>query len=204
MLSPQEISPAEARERLEQGNRRAVAGEARKRDLPARVAALRDGQRPFAAVLGCMDSRVAPELVFDQDLGDLMSVRVAGNVVGDHVLASLEFAGQGVGVSLVVVLGHTRCAAVGASLEGEEPGVLSDLVQCIRLAAEGVSESAGPTSRTSREEAFTTAVAIRNVELGVEALRERSAVLRALEERGALALVGALYDVTTGEVEFLD
>ena len=107
MPSPQEISPAEARERLEQGNRRAVAGEARKRDLPARVAALRDGQRPLAAVLGCMDSRVAPELVFDQDLGDLMSVRVAGNVVGDHVLASLEFAGQVVGVSLVVVLGHT-------------------------------------------------------------------------------------------------
>ncbi len=193
------ISPTanEALAALLAGNQRFAAGASlgprRSADRRAEVAG---AQRPFAAVIACSDSRMPPEIIFDCGLGDLFVIRVAGNVLDDVVLGSVEFAVTSLGVGLVLVLGHSRCGAVMAALEGgEPPGHIGSVVERIRPALAWVKAAGGDV----------VDAAIRaNIEMSVAALRTSQPILAPLVTDGRLQIVGAHYDLTTGLVEILD
>jgi len=161
----------------------------------ARQRELASGQHPHAAILSCADSRVAPEIVFDQGLGDLFDVRVAGNIAGDAELASLEYAAEHLSVPLIVVMGHQKCGAVSAAVEGgEAPGHLPVLIAAIRPAVEQAAKMPG--------DRVDTAVRI-NVENVVRQLRDGTPVLSGLCSTGRLRVIGAVYSLDTGKVEWL-
>lgn len=191
------MTPAAARARLEEGNRRFVANALQPRDWSAKVVATAAGQFPFAAVLGCMDSRAPIEIAFDQGIGDLFAVRVAGNVVNDDELGSLEYA-VSVGTKLIVVLGHTSCGAVKGAIEGVELGNLTGVLAKIEPAV----EAAG--CQDAKDGQCVTNVAEQNVRLALRQIRERSPYIAERVDAGAVGLVGAMYDVATGKVAFLD
>jgi len=190
------MTPAAALERLKQGNLRFASNTAKRRDWSAKVVSTASGQFPFAAVLGCMDSRVPPEIVFDQGIGDVFGVRVAGNVVNDDEIGSLEYAVK-VGTKLIVVLGHTSCGAVKGAIDGVELGNLTGLLAKIHpaVAAAGCSNA--------KDEACVTKVVQKNVLQSVKEIREKSPYLRKYIDEGKVGLVGAIYDVATGKVTFL-
>jgi len=189
------MTPAAALERLREGNERFASNRAKARDWSAKVAATASGQFPFAAVLACMDSRAPVEIVFDQGLGDVFGVRVAGNVVNDDELGSLEYAVK-VGAKLLVVLGHTRCGAVKGAIDGVELGHLTGLLEKIHPAV----EAAG--CHDAKDEACVTKVAEENVRHSMREIRERSPYLAEHLADGSLELRGGLYDVGTGRVTF--
>jgi carbonic anhydrase len=191
------MTPAAAKARLEEGNRRFVANATRQRDWSAKVVATSSGQYPFAAVLGCMDSRAPIEIAFDQGLGDVFGLRVAGNVVNEDALGSLEYA-VSVGIKLIVVMGHTSCGAVKGAIEGVELGNLTGLLAKIEPAV----EAAG--CRDAKDDHCVTRVAEANVRSAVEQIRRQSPYLAARIDAGTVGLVGALYDVSTGRVTFLE
>jgi len=194
--SQAEMTPAAALERLKEGNLRFTSNTAKRRDWSAKVLATASGQFPFAAVLGCMDSRVPVEIVFDQGIGDVFGVRVAGNVVNEDELGSLEYAVK-VGTKLIVVLGHTSCGAVKGAIDGVELGNLTGLLSKIHpaVAAAGCSNA--------KDEACVTKVAEKNVLHSVKEIRERSPYLKKYLDEGKVGLVGGIYDVSTGKVTFL-
>lgn len=168
------------------------------RDWPSEVRANADRQQPFAFVLGCIDSRVPVEVIFDRGVGDLFIARVAGNVLNDDLLGSMEFACSMMGASLVLVLGHTACGAVEGAIGEVELGHLTGLVRKIQASVEAEgSESARDA------DGFSDRVAERNVRAVVASVRDRSPVLAELERSGKVVLAGAMYDVGTGEVRFL-
>ena len=191
------MTPAAAMERLEQGNARFVANASKPRDWSAKVVATASGQYPFAAILGCMDSRAPIEIAFDQGLGDVFGVRVAGNVVNEDELGSLEYA-VSVGTRLIVVLGHTSCGAVKGAIEGVEMGNLTGLLAKIRPAV------AAAGCRDAKDEHCVTRVAEENVRLALARIREQSPYLAERIDAGTVGLVGAIYDVATGRVRFLE
>jgi len=185
-------NPNEAIERLKQGNARFISGRSAdaRRDLD-RVRDLSGGQSPYAAILGCADSRVPPEILFDEGFGDLFTVRVAGNVATPEEIASLEYAAGVLGSTAIVVLGHSSCGAVTAAVDGGDvPGQISSLFQHI---APGVREGA------SIDEAVEA-----NVRYQVNVLKQASTVIRGGLRAGTHAVVGAVYSLETGEVNFLD
>ncbi len=197
----------EAIERLKEGNRRFVAGRRRSGAVsPNRRMRLTDGQNPFAAILGCSDSRVPAELVFDQGLGDLFVVRVAGNVAAPSQVGSVEFAADKFGIELVVVLGHTRCGAVEATLEeldhpaGNPSANLGAILNRIRPAVRSLPDMAPDADHDTLARQAVRA----NVRAQVAVLTQGSEMLGRLVETGRLTVVGAEYDLATGEVEFLD
>ncbi len=196
------VPASEALERLREGNRRFVSGGAT--PAGARPAELAGGQKPFAIILGCADSRVPPELVFDQGLGELFVVRVAGNVATPTQVGSIEFAAEQFGARLVVVLGHSMCGAVAATLgqiehpaEGGSPHVAS-IVDQIRPAVAPLLEAGGTDDR----DALVCEAVRANVRASVDALRGGSEVLRGLAADDGLVVVGAEYSLQSGEVEF--
>jgi carbonic anhydrase len=191
------MTPAAALERLKAGNRRFVANAPKPRDWSAKVAATAAGQFPFAAVLGCMDSRVPIEIAFDQGLGDVFGVRVAGNVVNADELGSLEYAVH-VGARLILVLGHTGCGAIKGAIDGVEMGNLTGLLAKIRpaVAEAGCSDA--------KDDHCVAEVAEANVRLALRQIRELSPYLRERIDAGSVGLAGAIYDVATGEVTFLE
>jgi len=188
-------TPAEARRRLESGNERFRRELVHDPVLAGRLVETREGQHPFAAVLGCVDSRAAPEIVFSQSVGDVFSVRTAGHVVDEAVLGSLEFACGIAGAKLVLVLGHTRCGAVTGACKGVEFGHLTWLLAQIEPAIGDAHEPVDPAERVATNPAFVDAVAAIHVRRTVDEIRARSDVLRELEEAGEIAIVGAMYDV---------
>lgn len=194
------MTPAEALQMLKDGNDRFVRGEAVDRDYMAQVEQTAGGQYPFGVVLACIDSRVPPEIVFDQGLGDLFAPRIAGNYVDADILGSMEFATAVAGSKLIVVLGHTECGAVKGACDHVELGNLTHTLSNIAPAVYAVTDVEGP--RTSANKDFVNAVAHTNVEMTVQNVLERSAVMRDLVERGELMVVGAMYDVATGRVTF--
>ena len=198
------MTPELALRELTEGNRRFRENKRLDRDLSVQVQATSGGQWPFAAVLGCIDSRASAELVFDAGIGDLFSIRIAGNFVNDDILGSLEFACQVAGSKLVVVLGHTHCGAVKGACDGVELGHLTGMLGKLRPAVDAVPEPSDPAQRTSANPAFVQSVAERNVRSTAAAIRERSDILRRLEEEGAIQIVGAMYDVESGAVEIID
>jgi carbonic anhydrase len=191
------MTPAQALERLRDGNARFAANATKPRDWSAKVAATASGQFPFAAVLACMDSRAPIEIVFDQGLGDVFGVRVAGNVVNDDELGSLEYAAK-VGAKLLVVLGHTRCGAVKGAIDGVELGNLTGLLAKIHPAVEAAKCS------DAKSDACVTSVAEQNVRQSMREIRARSPYLAKYLDEGKIQLVGAMYDVETGRVTFLN
>jgi len=197
-------TPDAVLESLLEGNRRFREGARRPSDPRREVEATKTGQWPVAAVVTCIDSRTAPELVFDQGIGDVFSVRIAGNFVNDDMLGSLEFACHVAGSKLVVVMGHTHCGAVKGACDGVELGHLTGMLAKLEPAVADVGRPADPAERTSANADFVQAVARRNVERTVAAIRERSDVLRRLEESGDVRVVGAMYDVETGAVDVVD
>lgn len=192
-----ELTPGDALSMLREGNARFVAGKPARRDLASQVAATDQGQYPFAVVLGCVDSRVPPEIVFDQGIGDIISVRVAGNVLSRDVLGSLEFACKVAGASALVVLGHTACGAVHGAINGAELGHLTGLVQKIEPAIASV-----PGPRDPNNADYVGQVAEANVGLVLEQIRELSPVLAGMEAAEDIMMVGAMYDVSNGIVRF--
>ncbi len=197
----------EAIERLKEGNRRFVAGRRRSGAVsPSRRMRLTDGQSPFAAILGCSDSRVPAELVFDQGLGDLFVVRVAGNVAAPSQVGSVEFAAGLFGIELVVVLGHTRCGAIEATLKeldhpaGDPSANLGTILNRIRPAVRSLPDMAPDADHDTLVRQAVRA----NVRAQVAVLSQGSEILGRLVEAGRLTVVGAEYDLATGEVEFLD
>jgi carbonic anhydrase len=192
------ITPEEALARLEDGNARFVAGETVNCDLMAQVRATATGQAPFAAVVGCMDSRVPPELVFDQRIGDIFSARIAGNFVNTDIIGSLEFATRLAGAKLIVVLGHSECGAIKGAIDNAELGNLTATLANIRPAVEQTSGIAGEHSSKNHE--LVQAVADTNARLAVAMLLDRSVVLSELVDAGELKIVAAMHDVHNGKV----
>jgi carbonic anhydrase len=194
------MSPSAAFVRLQEGNARFLAGLRASRDLPAQVHATAHGQYPFATIVSCMDSRTAVEHVFDLGLGDVFSVRLAGNVINDDVLGSLEYAHKVAGAKLIVVLGHSHCGAMKGAADDVVLGNLTHLLARLKPAVVGVPADGKP--RTSKNIKFVDDVGRLNVILAVRQIRERSAVLRELHDRQAIDIIGGFYDIETGKVEF--
>ncbi len=196
------MTPERALALLAEGNRRFVSNAPADRDLLDQVAATRKGQWPYAIVLSCIDSRASAELILDAGIGDLFSVRIAGNVIDENALGCLEFGCAVAGARLLVVMGHTHCGAVKGACDGVELGNLTHLLGGIRPVLTRVPEPADPAQRTSSNSSFVTAVARENVTYTLENIRHRSEVLRELEADGKIAMVGAMYDIETGSVSF--
>jgi carbonic anhydrase len=170
--------------------------------LPAEVRGTAGGQYPFAVVVSCLDSRAPVEFLFDQGIGDLFNARVAGNVLNDDILGSLEFACKVSGSRLILVLGHSNCGAIKGAIDGVELGKLTGLLDKIKPAAATVSESVQP--RTSKNDEFVQKVAEANVRLVMRQIRQQSPILREMIEAGSIGLEGGMYDLATGEVKFFE
>jgi carbonic anhydrase len=198
----QALTPDQALEILKEGNARFVAGESIDRDLIEQQRDTAGGQFPFAVVLSCLDSRSAPEVVFDQGVGDIFVGRVAGNVVDTNLLGSFEFATAAAGSKLIVVMGHTACGAVKGACDGVEVGNLTALLDEIEPAIDAVSTPVG-TDRSSANTEFVNRVIETNVRMQVNELLRRSDVIRGLVDQGQVKVVGAVHDLATGEVRFL-
>ena len=191
------MTPSEALASLKAGNARFVSGAMKHRDWPAKVVATASGQFPFAAILACMDSRAPNEIVFDQGIGDVFGIRVAGNVVNEDELGSLEYAVM-VGTKLIVVLGHTECGAVKGALDDAKLDNLTGLLAKIRPAAAAAGCS------DSKDRACVTRVAEKNVLQSMKEIRAKSPYVAKSLDEGKVQLVGAMYDVATGRVTFLE
>ena len=198
----EEITPQKALEILQNGNKRFVQNLKINRNLLEQVNDTRDGQWPFAVILSCIDSRTSAELIFDQGLGDIFSIRIAGNVINDDILASMEFACKVAGSKFILVLGHKKCGAVKGACDHVELGHLSALLSKIEPAIE--METSTKTDRHAANAAFVDSVAAINVRRGVEEILKRSAIIRELVENGKIGIGGAMYDVTNGNVEFYE
>jgi carbonic anhydrase len=169
----------------------------RSRDWLAKVSATAGGQYPFAVILACMDSRTPIEIIFDQGIGDVFGIRIAGNIVNEDVLGSMEYATKVVGSKLLVALGHTSCGAVKGCIDDAKLGNLTGLLAKIRPAV----SASGPGS--SKDDAYVTKVAQANVSQAMKEIREKSPTIKAQLDAGTVGLVGAIYDVSTGKVTFL-
>ena len=194
------MTPHKALEMLKQGNERFVSGKTLARDLLAQVKQTSQGQFPYAAVVTCLDSRTQPEILFDQGIGDLFVARVAGNFVNDDILGSLEFATKLAGAKLIVIMGHTECGAVKGACDGAQLGLLTAALANINPAVTAIKGDYSP--RSSKNKEFVQAVTELNVKLNIQKLRDRSLVLREMLEKGEIAVVGAMYDVSSGRVAF--
>ncbi|MBK7573322.1 MAG: carbonic anhydrase [Bacteroidia bacterium] len=196
------LTPRIALEILKEGNERFVKNLKANRNLLEQVNATRDGQWPFATILSCIDSRTGAELVFDQGLGDIFSVRIAGNIVNTDILGSMEFACKIAGSKLIVVLGHTKCGAVKGACDHVEMGNLTELLAKLQPAV--YQEKETTKERSSKNGIFVENVATINVKRNVLNIIERSFILEQMVENGEIGVVGAMYNIETGKVDFYD
>ncbi len=197
-----EISPERAIELLKEGNQRFSAGKMRKRNLRAQVKESGvNGQFPFAAVVSCIDSRAAPSIVFDQGIGDIFSARIAGNIVNEDILGSLEYAAKVAGSKAILVLGHSHCGAVKGACDNAQFGNLTQLVAKILPAVKATPNVDGD-DRSSKNHHFVDAVAETNVKMTVANILEKSPLLKEMVDSGKIKIVGAMLDVETGKVKF--
>jgi carbonic anhydrase len=194
------ITPDKALAMLVEGNARFVADTRQNRDYGAQVRQTATGQFPLAAIVSCLDARIPPEIVFDRGIGDLFVARVAGNFVNDDTLGSLEFATRLSGAKLIVIMGHTDCGAIKGACDGAQLGLLTATLASINPAVNAVTGN--DTPRSSANAAFVQAVSEMNVKLTMKKLRDRSNVLREMIDKGEIGLVGAMYELKTGKVEF--
>ena len=198
------MTPTRALEILKEGNGRFVNNLKANRDLLQQANETRDGQWPFAVILSCIDSRTSAELIFDQGLGDVFSIRIAGNVVNTDILGSLEFACKVAGSKLIVVLGHTACGAIKGACDHVELGNLTELLSKIQPAVYQETTTSATKDRTSKNKTFVENVADINVKNSVKAIISRSTILEQMLEKGEIAIVGAKHYLDTGIVNFYD
>ncbi|MEY4588774.1 MAG: hypothetical protein RL497_850 [Pseudomonadota bacterium] len=199
-----QITPTAAVNVLMEGNNRFLTGTMLKRDLLAQEQASgTGGQFPLASIVSCIDSRADPALIFDQGLGDLFVARVAGNIVNPDILGSLEYAAKVAGSKAIVVLGHTHCGAIKGACDGAKMGNLTQLVGKINPAVKA-TPSVGGKDRTSKNHEFVDAAAQMNVAHTLKAIRTNSAILKDMEKKGLIKIVGAMLDVETGKITFMD
>ncbi len=192
-----ELSPKEAFTFLVEGNKRFVQNEQAKKNFKAQIIETSKEQNPFAVILSCIDSRVPVELVFDLGIGDVFSVRVAGNVVNDDVLGSMEYACKVSGSKIVVVLGHTKCGAVTAACKDVELGNITTLLRKIKPAVDGIKSINNNDCIELIED-----ISKKNIELSIERIRKESPILAEMEKNKEIEIIGAIYDVSSGMVEF--
>ncbi|MFO1321680.1 MAG: carbonic anhydrase family protein [Burkholderiales bacterium] len=196
------VTPESALRMLEAGNERFQSGRMVKRDLREMVKVTGHGQFPFASVLSCIDSRSSPEVIFDQGIGDIFSARVAGNFVNKDILGSLEYASKVAGSRLIVVLGHSHCGAIKGVCDNVKLGSLTSLLDKLKPAMNAIPDDGQP--RNSKNHEFVEKVAEMNVKMTVKQILDESPILRGLASEGKLKVVGAMLDVETGHVEFLE
>jgi carbonic anhydrase len=196
------VSPEAALQMLKDGNERFVSGKTINCDLMAQVRATAGGQAPFAAIVGCIDSRVPPELVFDQRLGDIFAARIAGNFVDIDIIGSLEFATKVVGARAIVVLGHTDCGAIKGAIDNVKLGNLTAVLKHIEPAVKAAEAESIEGEHTSKNKKLVQAVADINANLAAKMLVEKSDVLRDLVANKELAIASAMHDLNTGRVTF--
>ena len=194
------ITPALALEILKDGNKRFVSNLKINRNLLQQANETSDGQHPFAVILSCIDSRTSAELIFDQGLGDIFSVRIAGNIVNTDILGSMEFACKIAGSKLIVVLGHSKCGAVKGACDHVEMGNLTELLSKIQPAV--YQENKTKTDRNSKNSPFVENVAKINVKRNVKNIIERSFILEQMVENGEIGVIGAMHNIETGKVTF--
>ena len=192
-----QITSAAALNRLIEGNKRFTQNTYDKRDFQKQIVDTSEGQFPFAAILSCIDSRVPVEIVFDQGIGDVFSARVAGNIINEDILGSLEYACKVAGSKLIVVLGHTKCGAVTAACKNVELGNITALLSKIKPAVNMLKVGNELTESQIEQ------VSVQNVKLSIENIRQESSILSDMEKEGQIEIVGAIYDVSNGRVEFL-
>ncbi len=194
------LSPEKAIEILKKGNERFVNNLKANRNLLQQVNETSTGQHPFAVILSCIDSRTSAELIFDQGLGDIFSVRIAGNIANEDILGSMEFACKVAGAKAVVVLGHTKCGAVKGACDDVKMGNLTILLDKLKPAVN--AEKTITANRTSANSEFVECVASLNVKLTMDEIKKKSPVLKEMIDKKEIAIVGGMYDVETGAVEF--
>jgi len=198
------MTPQKSLQFLKEGNIRFQNNLKANRNLLEQVNDTSDGQFPFATILSCIDSRVSAELVFDQGLGDIFSVRIAGNFVNEDILGSMEFASKLAGTKLIVVLGHTSCGAVKGACDDAKLGNLTAMLAKIKPAVEAVSEPKNKDLRNSKNLEFVDQVVKKNVLLTIENIRKQSPILKEMEDNNEIDIVGAMYDINTGAVTFYE
>ena len=198
------MTPNSALATLKAGNDRFLKGNQVARNLNQQVDETSGGQFPFATVLHCIDSRVSAEHIFDQGIGDLFSIRIAGNFVNEDILGSMEFACKLAGTKVLVVLGHTACGAIKGACDHARLGNLTALINKLEPAVEAVDAPAEADLRNSLNSDFVNAVAAKNVLMTIDNIRSQSPILKEMEADGAIQIVGGMYDIATGNVNFYE
>ncbi len=196
------ITPAQAIDLLKKGNERFVSNLKMNRNLLQQVNETSEGQHPFAVILSCIDSRTSAELIFDQGLGDIFSVRIAGNIQNDDILGSMEFSCKVAGAKIIVVLGHTKCGAVKGACDSVKMGNLTGLLQKMKPALD--AEKTVTANRDANNAEFVEKVAALNVRNTKKEILAKSPILREMIQNNEIALIGAMYNVETGAVEFYE
>jgi carbonic anhydrase len=196
------LTPKHALDILKEGNLRFVNNIKTHRNLLQQVNETSSGQFPFAAILSCIDSRTSAELIFDQGLGDVFSIRIAGNILNEDILGSMEFACKIAGSKLIVVLGHTKCGAIEGACNNIVMGNITNLLKKIEPAIEKETET--KTDRNGDNKLFVHNVTVNNVFVTAHKIKEQSAILKELADEGQIKIVGGLYDLDTGYVTFYE
>ena len=196
------ISPQSAIDLLMEGNKRFVSNLKLNRNLLKQVNETSDGQHPFAVILSCIDSRTSAELIFDQGLGDIFSIRIGGNIINEDILGSMEFGCKVSGAKIIVVLGHTKCGAVKGACDHVEMGNITSLLTKIRPAVD--DEQSVKSNRNSDNPEFVEKVSAINVRRTVKAILERSPILKEMIDLGEIGIIGGTHDISTGIVNFYD
>ncbi|MFD3002816.1 carbonic anhydrase family protein [Pontibacter toksunensis] len=199
----QNLTPDQAVQVLKEGNQRFMNNLKANRDLLQQVNETSEGQFPFAAILSCIDSRTSAELIFDQGLGDIFSIRIAGNVLNEDILGSMEFACKTAGSKLLVVLGHTKCGAIYGACNHVEMGHLTTLLEKVKPAMDRETDTP-QEKRTGNNVDFVNNVTVNNVHCTIERIRKGSQILADMERNGEMKIIGGLYDVETGQVTFYE
>ncbi len=200
--SQDKITPLEALTFLKEGNQRFLNNLKLDRNLLKQVNQTSDGQFPFATILSCIDSRTSAELIFDQGLGDIFSIRIAGNIINDDILGSMEYSCDYANSKIIVVLGHTKCGAIISACNKIKKGHLTGLLGKIEPSI--VSETTTQIDRTGQNFSFVNKVSIINVKLMISQIMGKSIILNKMEKEGKIFIVGGLYDIESGEVRFFD
>jgi len=196
------LTPALALEILREGNARFVNNIKTHRNLLQQVNETSTGQFPFAAILSCIDSRTSAELIFDQGLGDIFSIRIAGNILNEDILGSMEFACKIAGSKLIVVLGHTKCGAIEGACNNIEMGNITALLSKVRPAIEKEKETV--VNRNGYNKLFVHNVTVNNIFVTAQKIKEQSSILKEMEASGQIKIIGGLYDLDTGHVTFYE
>ena len=192
----QDLTPYQGYEILVEGNKRFINNLKTNRDHLSMINETREGQYPFAVILSCMDSRTSVELIFDQGLGDLFSIRVAGNIVNNDILASIEYAIKYVGSKVLMVLGHTECGAIKSAKQGVTDGHITELLKRIHPS---ISKA---LLKDETDHLFDDNVSYANVENSLEEILTRSSIVKEMFEKGQIGIVGGVYNIENGQVDF--